>query len=135
MQGFREKDDFKIFFDSAYSKYMKLGDSYLGRNAGFLMNSLLITISHAQKPAKNPTGFGLSLGSIAAVIERMKNAEMCKAVIGNAQSSDFLDKTLRLFRTAEGFDINILKEMLLQVNITTLSPEEQVKLNKIIASL
>ena len=119
----RNEEDFKIFFLSAYEYYSELSPSYVRRNVSFLLDSLFITISHSTDPVKNPTGFGLALGSFIGFLEKLKHPEVVKALFSNAQATKFFKNSLNSFIVAKKFEIDLIRPLLDQINTTLLEGE------------
>ncbi|PIN80942.1 hypothetical protein COV13_02795 [Candidatus Woesearchaeota archaeon CG10_big_fil_rev_8_21_14_0_10_32_9] len=126
----RNQEDFGIFFNSAYEHYSELLPSYVRRNVSFLLDSLFITISHSTDPVKNPTGFGLALGSFVGLLEKLKHPEVTKAIFSNAQATKFFRNSLSAFSSVKKFDRELLKPLLEQIDTTLLEGEELREYNE-----
>jgi len=120
----RNQEDFGIFFNSAYEHYSELLPSYVRRNISFLLDSLFITIRHSTDPVKNPTGFGLALGSFIGLLEKLKHPEVTKALFSSAQATKFFRNSLNAFGSVKNFDRALLSSLLEQIDTTLLEGEE-----------
>ena len=124
LQGPRAQDDFRIFFLSAYNHYDDLLVSYVRRNISFLLDSLYITLSHSVDPLKNPTGFGLALGSFIGLLEKLKYPEVVKALFSDQQSVKFFKNCIKTFKSAKSFNFDLLSPFLEEINTILLEGEE-----------
>ena len=131
----RFRDDLKVYFFSSYDHYEKLVPSYVRRNITFLTDSIYVTLSHATDPLKNPTGFGLALGSFMGLLEKAQDPAVCKILISNETSYNFFVKIVNLFRKVHSFDMELIKEPMKDMAISMLETEELEKFNEIVESL
>jgi len=120
----RAKEDFSLYFMSAFDRYDVLKESYIVRNASFLSNSIFITLSHATKPIKNPSGFGLALGSFIGFVEKAKDPAVCVAFFNHESTHVFLKKCLEIFKKIDGFDMQIIKDTLEDMDVSRLEPRD-----------
>jgi hypothetical protein len=131
----RAQDDFKIFFMSAYDRYADLKPTYVARNVSFLIDSIFVTLSHATSPKRNPSGFGLSLGSFAGFLKKGEDSQACKMIFSNEMSINFMKKIMDLFKKVEGFDTKYFGDLFVKMNISLLEPDELQRFNAVVESL
>lgn len=131
----RAKEDFVLYFMSAFDRYAYLKESYVVRNASFLSDSIFITLSHATNPVKNPSGFGLSLGSFIGFLDKAKDPAVCVVFFGNDATYSFLKKSIDIFKSIKGFDMNIIKNKLMEMDISRLEPADLGKHSSFINSI
>lgn len=128
----RSKEDFVLFFRSAYEHYVPMVASYVKRNASFFADSIFVTLSHATNPIKNPQGFGLAFGSFVGLLSKAEDANVCKSLFSNVQTYKFIEKTIKLFESVKGFDMNSLKLVFVSMDVSLLEPEELEKFNNFV---
>ena len=116
----RTKEDFRLFYMSARDHYDDLRPSYVARNISFLMDSIYITLSHATKPTRNPTGFGLSLGSFLGMIDKAKDSSVCLVLFKDEQAYSFLNKCTDLLKKVDGLDKESIKVAIQDMDISKL---------------
>jgi len=128
----RAKEDLALYFMSAYDRYDELKPSYVVRNASFLVDSIYITLSHALKPAKNPPGFGLALGSFLGFISKAKDHSVAEAYLKNEVTFGFLVKCVDLFKKIDGFDMEIIRERIGEMDISKLDSVDLTQFSRLL---
>lgn len=132
---YKLQQDFSLYYKAAVQKYKEMSTSYVKRNLPFLMSSLQTTLTHATNPAKNPSGFGLALGTFTGIMEKCVDAAMFKAMLESAQTFEILTKILQLFRKVPGLDMMIIGTLIATANPTELTEHERAKMAEMIMSL
>lgn len=135
LDDLRTKEDFKIFFFSALERYKELRPSYIVRNVSFLCDSMYITLSHATNAKKNPSGFGLALGSFAGLLTKAEDSTVCESIFKNEMAFKFFNKCLELIKKVEGFDMVFLKDIIDEMDTSRLGPDELHEFTTLVGSI